>query len=232
MKRIFLFLISFILFFSCSTDDTLLEFNQDISSHSATFDKKKSQKISKQFFIYGVKSYTIDQDGIINFDTYRDFSINNYVGNLKDYRFVFKNDVLIMNDYYSIGFRNKQIYVSTPMENYIYNQDLSFRTLNFETKILMTVFFELYMSEYFKADFDTYIVNKPDVPCSWMDTHYVSGFGYTQEAAWSDYEYEMENSDIPKRCKSIGKPRIKSMYINLGFTQVDFYQVDHPFCCN
>lgn len=237
MKKIFLGLIPMVLlfFFSCVRNENQDE-NVNENKLFETVEKGKYNKISRSLFIYGVNSYTISENEI-TFDTYRDFNVNNRQGNFSKYKFKINNNYLTFNSK-SIGIEKNKLLIKNNSSNTIINKDTNFNNLDFESKILLIIFSEIFGNDNNKKYFEDYVLEFENASnkggCSWSNTYYISGWGKTPAAAWSDYHSNSASlNGLPNgtTCSPIGYPHLSTMTVSLVIAEFDLYQVDRAYCC-
>ncbi|EJL68149.1 hypothetical protein [Chryseobacterium populi] len=193
----------------------------------------EKSEIIHPLFMYGVETYEITESGILNFKTYRDFHVNNDKGNINDYKFVLdENDVLHLNDNSTIKIEDGVIKITTPAEELKIDENFDFQKLNVETRLLFTVFSDIIATDDSKDTFSNYSARFAggSAPCPWYNTYYLSGWGYTPSAAWSDYNYNAIHNPLTG-CTAIGNPHLSQHTINLVLIEISYYQVDRAYCC-
>lgn len=238
MKKFILGLIAFLLIsiFSCSRDENQgKKFNENNIFES--IEKRNYNKISRNLFIHGVKSYSITSHQII-FDTYRSYNINNIEDDFSKYKFEIKNNEIYFNGN-SIGIKNNKLYIKTKKTMCFIDSSTNFNKLDFESKILFSIFIEIFGNDVNKKTFNEYIIEFENTTyktsCSWIDTYYISGWGMTSGAAWADYHNNSDNFEgLPsgKTCSPLGSPQLRTNKVNLAIVEFDFYQVDRAYCCH
>jgi hypothetical protein len=193
----------------------------------------KVESISESLFMYGVKSYTI-VDGKITFETYRDFNVDNNVGNISTYDFRVGEDHVSLGSNY-IGLEDNKIILKTSNDTYIVDEKLDFTSLDLESRLLLIIFTELNSSQKGKDSFDNH-ANKllaGGGGCSWINTYYVTGWGYTPGAASADYTWNLTHGALPggKSCSTLGGAHMIDNEITLVVVTVHWFQQNRAFCC-
>ncbi|WP_209391248.1 hypothetical protein [Chryseobacterium sp. RR2-3-20] len=191
--------------------------------------------ISRNLFMYGVKSYSLDNNNKVIFQTYGDFKVNEHTGNISNYQFTLNGDSLRLNTSYLLFVNtDSQLKLQTPYGTSTIDNNFDFSTINLETMLLLSVYGEIFSKQ---NDRDTYANHSARMMaggCPWWDTYYVSGWGYTPDAAWSDYKYSLSHGiGLPSggHCTAIGKPHLQENEFNIGIVKYSWYQVNGAFCC-
>lgn len=193
----------------------------------------KVESISENLFMYGAKSYTVN-DGKIIFETYRDFNVDNNIGNLSTYDFkVEENKVSLGTKYITLNGEN--VVLKTESNVFVIDENLNFTTLDLESRLLLIIFTELNSSEKGKDNFDNYVnrINAGGGGCSWINTYYVTGWGYTPGAASADYNWNLSHGTLPggKSCTALGGAHMVENEIELFIVTVHWFQQNRAFCC-
>lgn len=227
----------FSIVYSCNRHEVeeVVSVNRNKAVHSNGMNKAldSNQLITNTLFIYGVKTFNIGSDGLISFDTYRDFNVNKEIGNLKDYTMTY-NDNILTSDNVKVYIENNVVHIQSSSNNYVFDESLSFKELSLEERLAFFVYFDI-NSIGEKDSYDNFasrFAAGGTRACSWVNTYYISGWGGTPGAAWADYHDSVNTMNgLPggTTCSPLGDPHLTEQTLFGGL--VHFYQVDKAWCC-
>ncbi|WBX95564.1 MULTISPECIES: hypothetical protein [Chryseobacterium] len=193
----------------------------------------KVESISENLFMYGAKSYTVSNDKI-TFETYRDFNVDDKVGNLSTYDFKIEENKVSLGTKY-ITLDDKNVVLKTENNLFVIDENLNFSSLDLESRLLLIIFTELNSSEKGKDSYNNHVnrIYTGGGGCSWINTYYVTGWGYTPGAASADYNWNLSHGALPggKSCTALGGAHMVENEIELFIVTVHWFQQNRAFCC-
>lgn len=195
-------------------------------------EKKKYDKISQNLFQLGVSSYIIDENKII-FESFENFNINGFSGNMSKKSFKLINEKLVFEGY-SIGVEDNKLFFESNTEKEFVTDEFDFSKLDNRHRLLFSVFIELFGKNIDKKEYTTYFMDAKS-GCSWSNTYYISGWGKTPSAAWADYHHNSSTlNGLPSggTCRPLGYAHLSTMTVSIYIVDFELYQVDRAFCCN
>lgn len=193
--------------------------------------RKKYDKISQNFYRLGISSYKILDDKII-FESFKNFNVNGYEGNMSERILSISKERLVMGEH-SIGVENGGVFVENKLKKEVLTDVYDLSKLDNDSKLLLIVFIELFGKNIDKKNVNNFEEERSG--CSWMNTYYISGWGKTPSAAWADYHHNSSSlSGLPSggKCRPLGDAHLSKMVVDLYVLDFELYQVDRAFCCN
>lgn len=223
-----LILLSFLLI-TCNNDDELTtNINEDVTTITSNLNNKTFGEFLIKSGVSDVKIKN-KNNGVISFKflTQKETSFRKMNYNLSDYEFIIDKDKLYLRGYslqktnndYTIFKDNIKIDIKKNAE-YLNDRDLVVLGIVYDELSKNTL---ITYDEFMKTGYTA-----KEKPCSWWNTHTITGVGWTSGGASADLYYatiQDANNGNLKGCTSLGGVETNSRLGGLYFT------ASQSFCC-